>query len=86
MEAEFEEFINERINNNYHKLRKNKRRKDTVIEYDKLYNNLYKQLSTEQQEQLEELSDMKNSLTDFESCFAYKIGMLDCFEFIYSLK
>lgn len=86
MEADFEYFINERINNNYYKLRKNKKRRNTVNEYDSLYNNLYRQLSAEQKEQLEKLSDMKNALTDYESCFAYKIGLLDCLAFIYSYK
>lgn len=86
MEAEFEEFINERINNNYYKLRNNQKRKDIVNEYDKLYNVLYNELSKEQKKQLEELSDIKNSITDLESCFAYKIGLLDCLEFIYSFK
>ena len=77
MENDFEDFISERINHNYNKLRQTKKWQREVATFDFIYNSLYKELTVNQQEKLDRLIESKNSLTFFESCFAYKLAFCD---------
>ncbi len=77
MERDFEDFISERINHNYNKLRQTKYWQEEKDNFNNIYNNLYNNLTLNQQENLDKLIESKNSLMYFESCFAYKLAFID---------
>ena len=83
MEEDFENFIDERINNEYHKLRQTKKWRETVKQYNTAYNSLCEQLNEKQKKQFDEIMDIKNLLMGCESQFVYRLGFTD---FIKSLK
>ncbi len=77
MNEDFEEFITERINKGYYKLRRTDKWKTDSEQYANEYNELYNQLNEEQRNKLERIIDTKNLLTSYESEFAYKLGFTD---------
>lgn len=83
MEEDFENFIDERINNEYHKLRQTKKWRENAKQYDTAYSNFYEQLNEKQKKQFDEIMDIKNLLNSCESQFVYRLGFTD---FIKSLK
>lgn len=77
MEKDFENFITERINHNYDKLRKTKKWQKEIDTFNLIHSNLYEELSLSQKEKLDKLIESKNSLMYFESIFAYKLAFSD---------
>ncbi len=77
MDQALNDFINKRIDSNYDRLRQDKEWSTTNEEYKKFYNELYHKLPVEQKEQLDNIIDLKNNLIDYESVFAYRIGIND---------
>ena len=77
MERDFEEFISERINHNYSKLRKTRKWQEESNNYNKIYESLYNELRAKQKEKLDKIIETKNSLMYFESCFSYKLAFND---------
>ena len=77
MEEDFENFIDERVNNEYHKLRQTKKWRETVKQYNTAYSSLYEQLNEKQKKQLDEIIDIKNLLNSCESQFTYRLGFAD---------
>lgn len=77
MERDFEEFISERINHNYSKLRKTRKWQEESNNYNKIYESLYNELGAKQKEKLDKIIETKNSLMYFESCFSYKLAFND---------
>lgn len=80
MERDFEDFISERINHNYSKLRETKKWQEESKNYNKVYENLYNELEPKQKEKLDKLIETKNALMYFENCFVYKLAFKDIIE------
>ena len=83
MEEDFANFIDERINSEYNKLRQTNKWQENLKKYDTAYSNFYEQLNEKQRKQFDEIMDIKNLLMSYESQFSYKLGFTD---FIKSLK
>ena len=77
MEEDFEDFMNERIEHNLHKLIKTKKWQKDKKEFQINYNELYKQLSTKQKKLFDNIIETQNSLWYFESRFTYKLAFTD---------
>ncbi len=77
MEKDIEDFIDNRINNNYNYLTKTKKWQNTIKEFNSVYEKLYKELSEEQQEKLEKIIDIKNTLISYEDNFVYQLAKND---------
>lgn len=84
MEEELEEFIDNRINNNYSLLTKSKKWQETNKEYDIAYEKLYQELTEKQQEGLEHILSIKNILLGYESNLAYQLGKNDTIKMLKS--
>jgi len=82
MKEEVESFIEERINKNYSHLRKSEKWKETSDKYGTAYDMLYKQLTIEQQKELEYIVSLKNLLVGYESNFSYQLGKNDTLELL----
>ena len=82
MEDDITDFVDNRLNSNYYKLRANKKWNERNIEYNTSYEKLCNKLQTDQREELDNLIDVKNSLIGYESEFAYKLGASDAYKII----
>ena len=77
MDKALTDFINKRINSNYHKLLQDEEWKKANEEYRKSYDKLYNEFQGEQEEELDDIIDLKHILMGYESIFAYKVGITD---------
>lgn len=77
MDKVLTEFINKRIKSNYHKLQQDEEWKKANEEYRNCYDKLYNELQGEQEEELDDIIDLKHILMEYESNFAYKVGVSD---------
>ena len=77
MDEALTEFVNKRINTNYYKLRNDEQWKEANTEYNLKYDKFYNNLSKEQQEELDKIIDLKNTLMEYESNFGYKVAIID---------
>lgn len=71
------DYIDERINNNYEIIMKSTEYKKKSKMYNKLYNYLYEKLSSEDKEKFEEILNIKGDIVGFEVYLSYLIGMHD---------
>ena len=85
MEADITDFVDNRINSNYYKLRANKKWSERNIEFNSCYEKLCNKLQEGQRKELDNLIDIKNSLIGYESEFAYKLGASDTYKIIKTL-
>ena len=77
MDKALTEFINKRIKSTYHKLLQDEEWKKANEEYRKSYDKLYNELQGEQEEELDDIIDLKHILMGYENIFAYKVGVSD---------
>lgn len=76
-EKEFNNFIEERINQNFSKLSSSQEFQKANHLFNSNYSSFYETLTLENKKKLEDLYAIINKINGYENCIAYKIGFSD---------